>query len=280
MQQEECSLTRIANQHKTDKGTISGNRHAYTCVYDMFFSPMRDKTIDLMEIGLNVGGPELGFSADREVADIPSAKMWHEYFPSAHIHGVDISDFSKYTNEYFTFYRADCGDAAALDAVASTAPQCDIIIDDGSHASYHQQLTLLKLFPRLKSRGLYVIEDLHWQPRQYESELPKVQKTRDLLLGYFQSAEFKDTGAIPFADWQPLQSGIENVMFFDQKTLDQMGKFFNAVEGNESKYPVSKLLTRSHLKNVIVKGAEFANAVIGNTNPVRPATKLVIIQKK
>ena len=31
------SLTRLANTYSTDKGTLTGNTHAYSCVYDIIF---------------------------------------------------------------------------------------------------------------------------------------------------------------------------------------------------------------------------------------------------
>ena len=89
------SLTQFANEFKTDKGTVTGNSHAYTCLYDMLFSGMRELPIKLMEIGLSAGGPELGGSPERAVADAPSLRLWHRYFPKAHIYGVDISDLAN-----------------------------------------------------------------------------------------------------------------------------------------------------------------------------------------
>ena len=189
------SLTKFANRYGTDKGTTAGNAHAYSCVYDALFSFMRDRPINLMEIGLAIGGPELGQNPDRQVTDVPSLRMWHEYFPHAHIFGVDISDFCRFEADYFTFFRADCGDGDALARIANSVPSCDIIIDDGSHASYHQQLTLTHLFPLVKSGGFYIVEDLDWQPPVYERQLPRVPKTADLL------SDFMETGTL---DWKYL----------------------------------------------------------------------------
>ena len=38
----------------------------------------------------------------------------------------------------------------------------DIIIDDGSHEHYHQTITFLNYFDNLKSNGIYIIEDTHY----------------------------------------------------------------------------------------------------------------------
>ena len=40
----------------------------------------------------------------------------------------------------------------------------DVIIDDGSHASFDEQVTLREFFPLLADGGWYFIEDLDWQP--------------------------------------------------------------------------------------------------------------------
>ena len=77
--------------------------------------------------------------------------------------------------------RGDQGKVEDLQQIVSACSRFDIIIDDGSHASYHQQLTMATLFPHLASRGLYIIEDLNSQPEPLESELPRRVKTRELV---------------------------------------------------------------------------------------------------
>lgn len=80
------SLTALANKFGTDKGTTTLDGHAYTLVYEALFENQRDNPINLLEIGLSIGGPELGNDANRKVTDAPSVQMWHEYFPNAHIY--------------------------------------------------------------------------------------------------------------------------------------------------------------------------------------------------
>ncbi|MBR0738732.1 hypothetical protein JQ581_17490 [Bradyrhizobium liaoningense] len=175
------NLTDLANKYCTDKGTVTGAGHGYTLVYDMLFNSLRNQPINFLEIGLCAGGPEVDGPVNRATERLPSVSMWREYFPQAMIYGLDISDFSDFQTNWFRFFRADCGSRDELGAVIRTGVQFDVIIDDGSHASYHQQTTLDVLFPALKPGGLYVIEDLDWQPTTYEAQLPKVEKTTDFL---------------------------------------------------------------------------------------------------
>jgi hypothetical protein len=51
-----------------DKGTQRNAGHSYTYYYDKLFTPLRDKPILMLEIGICGGG---------------SLKMWYEYFPNA-----------------------------------------------------------------------------------------------------------------------------------------------------------------------------------------------------
>jgi len=191
------SLTALANKFGTDKGTTTLDGHAYMLVYEALFENQRDNPINLLEIGLSIGGPELGNDANRKVTDAPSVRMWHEYFPNAHIYGVDISDFSHFQSEWFSFFRADCGNEKQLEWIARAGVSFDIIIDDGSHASLHQQLTMLKLFPLVKNGGLYIIEDLNWQPRHYEISLPPTPKTTTQLINFSQQGASSERAQYP-----------------------------------------------------------------------------------
>lgn len=154
-----ANLTDLAARFGSDKGAA---KHRYTELYHMLFHPLRQQPITFLEMGLQIGGPEHGQSADRETTDLPSVRMWLEYFPKARIHGLDVSDFGWFAQDRFTFHRCDMDDRAALAASAANLPPLDIVIDDASHASHHQQNAFLELFPRLKPGGLYIIEDLRW----------------------------------------------------------------------------------------------------------------------
>jgi len=150
------TLTEIANSRHSetigpiDKGTISNGRHGYTMFYETLFAPLRDKSLLMLEIGISGGG---------------SLNMWYKYFPNATIIGLDINDESYLKNDRTHIYQLDQSNIKELE---NFAEQClankyefDIIIDDGSHHMYDQQVTLSYLFPLLKSKGTYIIEDLH-----------------------------------------------------------------------------------------------------------------------
>jgi hypothetical protein len=203
------NLTDLADRFGSDKGS---GKHRYTELYQMLFLPYRTRAIAFLEMGLQIGGPEHGASADRETTDLPSVRMWLDYFPKADIHGLDVSDFSWFKDKRFTFHRCDMDDRAKVAAAAVAMPAFDIIIDDASHASHHQQNAFLELFPKLASGGLYVIEDLRWQPEAYEK--PGITKTSDLFRGFSERRAFKHSDPGTQADFATLAGDISGCFLF------------------------------------------------------------------
>ena len=209
-----ANLTDLANKYHSDKGTKAGSvSHKYTYMYDLILDKYTSENINFLELGLAIGGPELGGSIDRMVTS-PSIKMWLEYFPSAHIFGFDISDFSHMKDDRFTFIRGDGGNEADLARLASAAPHYDVIIDDASHASLHQQLALKKLFPRLKKNGTYIIEDLQWQAPVYEDKTSNLPKTAEFLIKFFVDGEYTENRILDISFMNMIKDRIRSYAWF------------------------------------------------------------------
>src|SRR5262249_33025892 len=178
------ALTILANRYGSDKGDKAHGRHCYAEIYDRFFCSKRFKPIAFLEIGLLHP-----FDTDGAATRAPSLQMWREYFPRARLFGFDINDFSMVALPNCTIFRGDMGSREDLCRMAClVATPFDIIVEDGSHASQHQQIALATLFPFVAAGGLYIIEDLHWQPAGIEKVA--VPKTRSLC------RDFKSSGTI------------------------------------------------------------------------------------
>jgi hypothetical protein len=281
-------LTQIANECRTDKGTVPGMGHGYTPLYELLLTPFREREIDLLEIGLSAGGPEVMGRADRAVTDFPSIRMWREFFPKAHITGVDISDFSRFETTWFKFFRADCGSAEQLHNVAELSGPQDLIVDDGSHAPFHQQLTLCSLFPILKPGGLYFIEDLNWQPEAYEKSLPSVPRTDRLLADFVRTGRFENTGAIERSRWDAVAKRIANIFLFDEDYLYEYRRLYNIRAGLQPeiasyvdiRFP-RRLLKPGYLRRLVEDLRTFLNTAVGRVGPSRrPRIKLAVIQAR
>ena len=194
-------LTTLANKYRSDKGDEVGAKHNYTPLYDFIFRNLKSRDIRVLEIGLLRGGPELGNSADRPTSSPPSIQMWLEYFEAAKVIGFDISDFSRFQTERFSFMRGDSGNEENLRELIHQHGPFDIVLDDASHASFHQLKAFELIFPTLPSGGIYIIEDLHWQPKDIEAELPKCPTGRQFLdwaMGHLPDEELVLPPELPF----------------------------------------------------------------------------------
>ena len=178
-------LMRLFNAVGSDKGSETywgdGFPHFYGLTYDALFSSLRGQRFNLLEIGLDAASHLNG-----QPADAPSLRVWREFFPMAILYGYDIHDFSFFAQPDTHVFQGDQSSRADISRFLQTTgmPRFRVIIDDGSHASSHQQISLAALFERVEPSGMYIIEDLDWQPFE---ESPK---TREVL------QRFIDTGRI------------------------------------------------------------------------------------
>jgi hypothetical protein len=137
------TLHELALKYGTDKGP---DGHNYTEVYDRLLSPLRNKQITLVELGVWEGA---------------SLAMWREYFPKATVIGIDLNG-DHYVRRVgnTTFIEADVSEP-----VEGVPDFVDVVIDDASHQEEQQKATLNWLLPR--TRQWYFVEDLHtlWWPQ-------------------------------------------------------------------------------------------------------------------
>jgi lipopolysaccharide biosynthesis glycosyltransferase len=136
-------LDAFAIKHKADKSSLY---HNFAVKYDRLFGGIRESVRSVLEIG---------------VAQGQSLRMWADYFPSALIHGADISEASRAATSYsnrIKFHLADQGNISQLKNLEQFSP-FDIIIDDGNHFWKEQILSFNTLFSYVRKGGIYVIED-------------------------------------------------------------------------------------------------------------------------
>lgn len=209
-------LTQLANRFGSDKGDTVLCAHTYTRVYESLLAPACDQPLRLLEIGLLHGQTQQTMQGRLDEVGCPSLKMWAEYLPNAEIFGLDIVDFRQLSEPRMTVFQGDQSNPDDLARLASEAGgPFDIIIDDGSHASHHQQIALASLFEHLAPGGLYCIEDLHYQPSNLEIE--GITRTREFL----RDLRFGGTGAriaMEQRDLARLLSQIASVHFFDSQS--------------------------------------------------------------
>ncbi len=141
-------LNSLATWFETDKW----NNHWYTQHYHRHFKQYRRKKIKLLEIG--IGGHNKPMNGGQ------SLRMWKYYFRRGEIFGLDIHDKKKLEEKRIKIFTCDQTDEKKLEEINNNYGDFDIIIDDGSHINEHIIKTFNILFPKLKTNGIYVIEDI------------------------------------------------------------------------------------------------------------------------
>ena len=181
-------LCNISSKYRSDKCPYVTNPylesncvHPYTGIYDGLFKHMRNKTINIAEIG---------------IAYNDSINIWREYFPFAKIYGFDINQNyiisaknEKLLNTNYEIMDV-CNDTSIDYAFKKNNVKYDIIIDDSTHYGEDQIRIIKKSVNYLKNNGILVIEDIN-----------RIQDEKDYLIKfksneiypYFLSATFIKT---------------------------------------------------------------------------------------
>lgn len=145
-------LCGLAKKWGTDKG-LDG--HKYTPVYAELFAD-RHSVRKVLEIG--VGAPEA-----------PSLRMWEEFFPQAQIWSADSNPayFAKSGCRVLpTIYCNQGREMSLHKLIPQIGDSFDLIVDDGSHASEDQFLSIKVLLSLISVGGFYVIEDI-WEDNPF-----------------------------------------------------------------------------------------------------------------
>lgn len=132
-------------------GTDKWGGHWYTQHYQRYFEPLKNKRLNILEIG--VGGYD-----DLEGGGA-SLRMWKTYFRNSRIVGIDVYDKCGLSERRIDVRQCDQTDAETLLQLSSEYGGFDIIIDDGSHLNPHVIKSFQLLFPVMKMGGIYVVED-------------------------------------------------------------------------------------------------------------------------
>jgi len=134
--------------HEKGPGLHKYSKYFYP--YSRHFGKFRNKKPVVMEIGVQSGG---------------STRMWLDYFgPGLQYYGFDIDpNCTKYASpdEGIRIFIVDQSDETQLEIATKDLPAPDIVIDDGGHYMKQQIITFQVLYPKLKSGGVYLCEDLH-----------------------------------------------------------------------------------------------------------------------
>lgn len=203
------NLTDLADSYGLDKGSA---KHRYTELYQLLFLPFKDRKINILELGEHSAPADDPAVSGSEGPELPSIRMWLDFFRKAHIHGLADVETDGFVDDRYSPVICDLDTRSDIAAVAADLPNMQIIIDDASHASHHQQNAFLELWDKLESGGMYIIEDLRWQPKSVEKS--GITKTGDLFYGYQVNKTFTHNDPAIMADFSAIEPEISGCFLF------------------------------------------------------------------
>jgi hypothetical protein len=132
---------------RTGDRTLFKMEH-YLEIYDDLLQGWQGRNVSFLEIGVYKGG---------------SIPMWQGFFaPESRLIFLDIDPACSALALPGTQVEiGDQADPVFLDRVGQAHGPFDLIVDDGGHKMHQQIASFRHLWPRLKDRGLYVVEDTH-----------------------------------------------------------------------------------------------------------------------
>ena len=213
----ENNLYSLFKKFNTDKLGMG-----YAEIYESYFKSLREKKLNILEIGVSRGA---------------SIKVWSEYFINSTIVGIDID---KVDEKIFNINKKNIGihqgsqsDKVFLDKIINEYKKFDIIIDDGSHYPKDVIKSFKILFPALDSNGLYFIEDMQTSYNHFFHGNPFDLKYSNTHMNFFKhltdSLNYQEI-ANPFYKKNIFDSKIKNISFYHNLVIIKKG--MNSRESN------------------------------------------------
>ncbi len=136
-------LSLLAIKYDCDKW---GAKHSYT---DWYYETFKDRAATVRKV------VEIGVGEGR------SLRMWRDFFPNAHIYGMDVAAARVFQDERITVYKGNQHSVHDLRGlVDKVGSDVDLFIDDASHRPPDQAFTARTIMPLLGKGATYVIEDV------------------------------------------------------------------------------------------------------------------------
>jgi len=156
----DADLDNLIEYYGSDK-----NLSGYNQNYAKAFSHKRNEVTNVLEIGIGSLLLNNSYTFIGNTQHYPdykpggSLRVWRDYFPNAIIHGVDIEEDCRISEDRIETFIFPSMDLHQCKQYLYNF-KYDIIIDDGDHSAISQLITFKNLAPLLKEGGMYFIEDL------------------------------------------------------------------------------------------------------------------------
>lgn len=161
------ALCEIMGRNKSDKGCENLDRgHNYTPIYFKLFKGLRNKEINIFELGVGTTNPKIHCNMGKNGRPGASLYGWAEFFTKANIYGADLDTDILFNTERIKTFYCDQTNPDIIhrmwDSEDLINKDFDIILEDGLHCEKAQICFFENSINKLKVGGYYIIEDIHY----------------------------------------------------------------------------------------------------------------------
>ena len=207
------TLKEIAETYQTDKNFFHNYYHR---AYDEALLPLKETATKVCEIGICGQNPAVNWVNGN------SLRIWRDYFTNANILGLDIDPFDNVLGDRVTIDFIDQSSREQVIEYSTKLSDYDLIVDDGSHKMYDQQITFAYFFKSLRSGGIFILEDLHtsYEVKIAEKNNNYLWGTPDKITTLEMLEKYNETGKIHSDYLTPeecgyLESNINSIKIYD-----------------------------------------------------------------
>ena len=155
--------------------------HDYAKYYKNIFEPLKNKDVNILEIGSFYGNAAAAIFFYLEKAKIYSADI----FPDL---------FSYNSKRISNFYVNSSQEDSIQASIINLNKNYEIIIEDACHSYKDQIISLFMLFPLINSGGYFITEELDFPDTRDDMNLNKEKPTlRDILLNIKNGNDFNNS---------------------------------------------------------------------------------------
>ena len=178
--------------------------HDYSNFFHTNFKDLKDKKLDILEIGAAKGDGIASF---------------YFYFPNAFFIGLDNNPFrNNYKSHRIRNIYVDISSKKILRNLTNHLNQkFDLIIEDCSHKLIDQILCFAENFKNLKNGGIYVVEDLNFPEIHTMYNPTNEQTTLKSILTKIEDKKEVITDFIDVSTIEYLKKNIESIKIYKSK---------------------------------------------------------------
>ena len=152
--------------------------HGYSVFYEKYFMDLKNKKINILEIGSFYGSASAAF---------------YYYFQNSKIFGADINpDMFKYKSNRITNFYVDSSSRNSLkNDLINKKNNFDIIIEDASHMLKDQIISLFMLFPLVNPGGYFIVEELDFPETREDMRVDQTKPDlKQILQNILKNTDF------------------------------------------------------------------------------------------